>query len=66
MNWTAFDHRRGLKSDEVAKAELDAMETRLIDMVHRIRETAGEMSSEAEDVGPAEEIVKKQDRDFAV
>jgi hypothetical protein len=59
MNWAAFDHRRGLKSDEVAQRELDAIEDRLIDIIRKLRESAGEMSSEEEDAGPIKEIAAR-------
>jgi hypothetical protein len=59
MNWAAFDHRRGLKTAEVANQELDAMEARLIQIVRKIREAAGEMSEEEEDMSAIEEIAQR-------
>lgn len=59
MNWAAFDHRRGLKTPEVAKQELDAIEARLVQIVGKIREAAGEMSEKEEDVSAIEEIAQR-------
>ena len=59
MNWAAFDYRRGLKSPEVAQQELDQMEAKILQIVKKIREAAGQMSEEEEDVGPIEEIARR-------
>ena len=59
MNWAAFDHRRGLKTPEVANQELDAIEERLVQIVRKIRDAAGEMSEAEEDVGAIEEIAQR-------
>ena len=42
LNWTALDARRGIREEEAVKAEMDAIEANLVDMVKRLRSVAGE------------------------
>ncbi len=48
LNWMALDRDRGVRGRDEATREMDAIETRLQDLVGEIRRVAGEVSSEPE------------------
>lgn len=53
LNWLAVDAERGFRSSDTARREMDAIETRLTDLIRQIRATAGQMA-EHEEVVPAD------------
>lgn len=48
LNWTVVDVDRGLRNREAAKVEIDAIETRLYEIIEEIKEAAGHPDPEPE------------------
>ena len=52
LNWLAVDEDRGFRSRDEVMAEMDAIETRLRDLITEVRRAAGR-ASEAEELQTA-------------
>ena len=48
LNWTVVDVDRGFRNREVAKVEIDAIETRLYEIIEEIKDAAGHPDLEPE------------------
>ena len=48
LNWTVVDVDRGFRNREVAKVEIDAIETRLYEIIEEIKDAAGHPDPEPE------------------
>ena len=48
LNWVVVDTQRGFRSEDSAQEEIDAIEHRLLDIIERIKNTAGQRDPESE------------------